>query len=227
MLVESPPRQADDGEQWMPVSDLMAVLMLIFIFIAVIFIRDVWSGEESARIECDKIYNALNDRFADDFEKWDVEFLKKDLTIRFRNPEILFESDKDKIRPRFERVLGDFFPSYIETVRPYKTDIVEFRIDGHTSSEYKGAIDPTDAYIKNMRLSQDRSGAVLRYVLGLPGIETDSDWVRPNITANGWSSSRLIYDGEIEDKQLSRRVEFRLLAASCQKAGETENVNQN
>ena len=126
MLVESPPRQADDGEQWMPVSDLMAVLMLIFIFIAVIFIRDVWSGEESARIECDKIYNALNDRFADDFEKWDVEFLKKDLTIRFRNPEILFESDKDKIRPRFERVLGDFFPSYIETVRPIKPTLSSF-----------------------------------------------------------------------------------------------------
>ena len=227
MFVESLSRQTDDSEQWMPVSDLMAVLALIFIFIAVVFIREVWSGEESARVECDKIYNALNDRFADDFEKWNVEFLKKDLTIRFRNPEILFASDADQIRPRFRRILGEFFPAYIETVRPYKADIVEFRIDGHTSSEYQDAIDATDAYIKNMELSQNRSGAVLRYVLVLPEIAADAEWVRPQITANGWSSSRLIYDGEIEDKQLSRRVEFRLLAASCQKAKEGKYVDQN
>ena len=40
--------------------------------------------------------------------------------------------------------------------------------------------------------------------------EDDIDWAKALITANGLSSSHLIMKDGLEDKELSRRVEFRV-----------------
>jgi outer membrane protein OmpA-like peptidoglycan-associated protein len=62
-----------------------------------------------------------------------------------------------------------------------------------------------------MRLSQNRTRTVLRYVLGTLGRDSVSDWTKNLITANGLSSSDLIYTGSgKEDREASRRVEFRV-----------------
>ena len=208
-------------EEWAPISDLMAGLMLIFMFIAIIYIRTVANEQETNREECDKIYYVLKAEFGADFEKWNVELLK-DLTVRFRNPDILFESEDDSIRLEFKHILRDFFPRYMDIVRAdeYRDDIREIRIEGHTSSIWVGARDENESYFKNMGLSQRRTHATLRFVLGLPESGRYVEWAKKFITANGLSSSQLIStpDGE-EDMERSRRVEFRLVTASCQKAG--------
>ena len=61
-----------------------------------------------------------------------------------------------------------------------------------------------------MELSQDRTRAVLQYCFSLMKDE-DVLWLKGLVTANGLSSSHLILtkSGE-EDKDLSRRVEFRV-----------------
>lgn len=225
------PTHTTDDEQWMPVSDLMALLMLIFMFIAIIFVRAVVDQEKVFQTECDKIYRVLDAEFESDFAKWEVVLLK-DLTIRFKDPDVRFSAGSDRIRPRFKEILSVFFPRYMRTVAPYKNDIREIRIEGHTSSEYAAASNDEEAYFHNMRLSQDRTRTVLQYVLDLPGAANYDDWARSRITANGLSSSKLLgsdgrpidIDGK-EDKDLSRRVEFRLLTTSCQKAGIYENQN--
>ena len=79
----------DDSEQWAPVSDLMAALMLIFMFVSIIFIRTVVTEESVYKEECDKLHQELMTEFDGDFAAWDVELLE-DLTIRFRSPEVLF-----------------------------------------------------------------------------------------------------------------------------------------
>jgi len=216
---------ATDDEQWMPVSDLMALLMLIFMFIAIIFVRTVVDQEKVFQEECDKIYRVLEAEFEDDFVNWKVELLE-DLTIRFKNPEVLFLAGSDEIRPYFQRILSVFFPRYMRVVIPYQNDIREIRIEGHTSSEWVGATDEEDAYFRNMELSHDRTRAILQYVLSLPESGDYENWARPRMTANGLSSSKLLDSsgqplgaGGAEDRNLSRRVEFRLLTSSCQKAG--------
>ena len=213
--------EADDSEHWAPVADLMAALMLIFMFIAVIFIRTIVEVEKTHDEECTKIYQVLKAQFGDDFNKWDVELLE-DLTVRFHNPEVLFKAGDADIRPRFQDILANFFPRYMNVVRAkeFEDDIREIRIEGHTSSEFGGR---ADAYFLNMDLSQRRTRAILRFVLQLPQALKYVEWAKPRITANGLSSSRLILDenGE-EDPERSRRVEFRLLTASCQKAGRYE-----
>lgn len=213
--------RSGDSEHWAPVSDLMAALMLIFMFIAIVFIRDVVESETVNGQKCNEIYRLLQREFGPDFEKWDVELLE-DLTIRFRNPEVLFQSGEDEIRPHFDRVLRDFFPRYMDVVQSpeHRDDIREVRIEGHTSSEWADARDERDAYFRNMDLSQRRTREILRFVLSLPEADAYASWARSRITANGLSSSRLILTeaGE-EDRVRSRRVEFRLLATSCQRAG--------
>jgi outer membrane protein OmpA-like peptidoglycan-associated protein len=70
---------------------------------------------------------------------------------------------------------------------------------------------PEDAYFKNMELSQARTRSTLTFVLNLPEITSDRTWLRRYLTANGLSSSRLIFDGNhVEDAARSRRVEFRI-----------------
>lgn len=219
------PNHATDDEQWMSISDLMALLMLIFMFIAIIFVRTVVNQERVFQEECDKIYRVLEAEFEEDFVNWKVELLE-DLTIRFKNPEVLFLAGSDEIRPYFQEILSIFFPRYMRVVVPYQSDIREIRIEGHTSSEYISATDEDDAYFRNMELSHNRTRAILQYVLSLPESGDYENWARPRMTANGLSSSKLLDAngqlldaGGVEDRNLSRRVEFRLLTSSCQKAG--------
>ena len=185
------------------------------------------NAEAAQQEECDKIYWALKTNLGDDFENWDVE-LRKDLTIRFRNPEITFPSGMDDIPDRFKYILSDFFPRYMKIVRSdeYREDIREIRIEGHTSSVWRDARSGLDAYFKNMELSQSRTREILEFVLRLPNSAEYADWAKDHITANGLSSSRLICEdgrscrnGGVEDENKSRRVEFKLLTESCSRAG--------
>lgn len=214
-----------NDEQWAPMSDLMAALMLIFMFVAIVFVRSVIEEATVQQEECEKIFQVLSAEFGSDFENWDVELLS-DLTIRFRNPDILFESGEDTISIRFQTILEEFFPRYLNILRsdPYRDDIREVRIEGHTSSVWLNSGSDTDAYFKNMALSQARTLAILNLVLELPASRHYSEWLRPLITANGLSSSKPILnqDGS-EDVARSRRVEFRLMTSSCQMAGVYDN----
>ena len=107
------------------------------------------------------------------------------------------------MKPAFKDILDDFFPRYLEVLgRPqYKEKIKEIRIEGHTNSNGE--------YFSNMELSQDRTRSVLQYCLGITS-EYNVDWLRGGITANGLSSSHPVLRDGVEDKDLSRRVEFRI-----------------
>ena len=61
-----------------------------------------------------------------------------------------------------------------------------------------------------MKLSQARTRSVLQHVLNLFEVTNKKKWLKNHLTANGLSSSRLIETNEIEDKEASRRVEFRV-----------------
>jgi len=213
--------QGGVDEQWAPMSDLMAALMLIFMFVSIMFVRTVVDEKAVQGEECDKMFQILAAEFGEDFEEWDVQLLK-DLTIRFRNPEILFAQGEDAIQPRFRDILRDFFPRYVKILKSdrYREEVREIRIEGHTSSEWTGSQDSIEAYFNNMNLSQSRTRAILKLVLELPISNENADWLRPLITANGLSSSKLILDDDgNEDRRRSRRVEFRLMTNACRMAG--------
>ncbi len=213
--------QADheDADHWMSVSDLMSGLMIVFLFISVLLMR-------SALIERDKIkevaiayqnnqvalYEALVKEFDKDLEKWNAEIDRTTLSFQFKSPDILFDTGSANLRPAFKSVLSDFFPRYLQVLGSFRDSINEVRIEGHTSSRWSNQSSADEAYFRNMALSQERTRSVLLYAQGLESIARERSWVRRNVAAVGFSSSRLVLDESgKEDEDRSRRVTFRVI----------------
>ena len=205
-------------EHWISISDVMAGLMMIFLFIAIIYMVDIKEDKEGlVKIAenylnlKERIYKDLHNEFRTDFPKWRATLDRKTLSIRFSEPNIYFKQNSNKIEPVFKKILNDFFSRYIGILySKYQNNIEEIRIEGHTSSEWFYQTDPDIAYINNMKLSQARTRSVLQHVLNLFEVTNKKKWLKNHLTANGLSSSRLIETNEIEDKEASRRVEFRV-----------------
>jgi outer membrane protein OmpA-like peptidoglycan-associated protein len=209
-----------EESHWIPLSDLMTGLMVIFLLIAVSYMMQVQA--DASRIKNvaiayseikDALFEDLNREFRNDLPKWNAQLLKSDLTIRFSEPEVLFATGSSELKPEFQRILQDFIPRYVRilTSRRYHDSISEVRIEGHTSSDWNGVASPSEAYFLNMELSQARTRSTLAYVMSLPADQEQLTWLRKYVTANGLSSSRLITDKNgVEDVARSRRVEFRV-----------------
>lgn len=201
----------NDDEQWLPISDLMSGLMILFLFIAISLILEtkkvVITYEENQRA----IYNALMQEFQQDLPTLGAEIDPKTLTFIFKNPEILFETGQSNLKPSYQATLNRFFPRYMKIVHQYKDSIQEIRIEGHTSSEWATGVDENTAYFENMRLSQDRTRAVLQYVYYMNGIEKYRPWIKENLAAVGLSSSKAVIINKQEDKAQSKRVTFRII----------------
>jgi outer membrane protein OmpA-like peptidoglycan-associated protein len=123
-------------EHWIPLSDLMTGLMMMFMLVALIFMvhvqREAKKAEQRAAIataQADeiesiaKIYNEMRDQlyrdllseFSDDLPKWGAQ-LDRDLSIRFKEPDVLFDNNVASLKPRFMAILTDFFPRYVKVL---------------------------------------------------------------------------------------------------------------
>lgn len=215
-VFESKNTEGDDG--WISVSDLMAGLMMVFMFISIIYAK---TADERAQTITEvvaeweeaewKIFQSLQREFKYDLPKWKAEIDRETLTIRFLTPtpEVLFQPGKKEIQPKFQKILSEFMPRYIRLLKSeFEAEISEVRIEGHTSSEWNKKTSKTDAFIKNMALSQARTRSVLEYALAINALEELKPWMTKKVSANGLSSARLISTNGIENKRLSRRVEF-------------------
>lgn len=213
--------RAGGSNEWISITDMMAGLMMVFMLIAIGF---MWQVEEEKdaisqiAVAYDrsktKLNEALVDEFKTDLPRWGAEILA-DNTVRFKEPEILFAVNSASIKDGFQEILRDFFPRYVEILsrEEFREDVAEIRIEGHTSSDWGGASTREEAYIKNARLSQDRSFSVLDYVFNMSAKENvERDWLVAVLRANGLSFANPVLNADgSEDSERSRRVEFRVL----------------
>lgn len=203
-------QQDDQDDQWISIADMMAGLMIVFLFIAIVNLKDQIDKLKSFEILQDRIYNELYDEFEDDLKKWVAEIDRETLTVSFREPKIQFSTGSSEVKNEFKNILNDFYPRYLNVLWDFKDDIDELRIEGHTSSKWQKALSNDEAYIKNMGLSQDRSKNVLIYILGL-NLGPNKNWAKDKIIANGMSFSKLlIKENGFEDAIRSQRTEFRV-----------------
>lgn len=208
--------KSSNGNHWISISDMMSGLMMIFLFIAISYMINVTREKDKIKeiaVTYNRLQNELYDdlfkEFKADLENWNADIDRQTLSVRFESPDVLFETGSFVIKPKFQKILNDFFPRYIQRLAKYKEDIEEIRIEGHTSSDWPD-VSSDLAYFYNMQLSQDRTRSVLEYSLNIKSIAESKDWVRKYLTANGLSSSKLILVNGKEDKERSRRVEFRV-----------------
>ncbi|MBT3606598.1 MAG: OmpA family protein [Candidatus Latescibacteria bacterium] len=193
--------------------------MVIFLFFAVSYMYDVQQNQNRVqRIAVayrdlqTALYEDLLREFEDDLPRWKATLDRETLSIRFGEPDVLFQVGSADVASRFQDILSDFFPRYIRIIASdaYRENVEEIRIEGHTSSEWLINVTKNDAYFFNMKLSQDRTRSVLHFCLDLLSENERKIWVRSHITANGLSSSQpILIAGGVEDLARSRRVEFR------------------
>lgn len=213
---------------WMSVSDLMTGLMVIFLFIAISYIRKV---QENQTVLTDyvetktQLHDKLVKEFEGDTQRWQMT-IGKDLSMRFNNPQVLFASGNADLTPEFQEILDEFLPKYFHILLndSLRSKIQEIRIEGHTDNVPAPQFDH-DAYLANVILSQQRSLSVLRYFRSMPNFGTYSEEEKKLLeywfTANGLSYGKSVDkngDYTIEsnqpiDKERSRRVEFRIVTS--------------
>ncbi len=211
---------------WLSISDLMSGLMVIFLFISIAYMREIKEVinsfiyvTEGFQDTEQSLYENLMEEFKNDLEVWDATIDKETLSIIFKEPDVLFEKGEYALKPEFENILNDFFPRYAHVLHgdEFQNAITSIRIEGHTSSEWKSNTPDREAYIYNLWLSQMRSSSVLEFVLS-EHLNGSYKWVRDRLQAVGYSSSKLKYDSRgVEDKGLSRRVEFRVVTNAQEK----------
>ena len=184
----------------------MTGLMMIFLLVAIVFMLQVKRNEakiveaqnrvrEIATKYTDlrgQLYQELSAEFKDDLPKWRAS-IKPDLTVRFEEPSVQFDTGAAAVKDSFKTILNSFFPRYVRILRSpkYADAIEEVRIEGHTSAIWKN-LAPEQAYYENMRLSQDRARSVLMHVFTIPTIRDDEilRWILARVTANGLSSAQ-------------------------------------
>lgn len=213
-------------DHWIPLSDLMTGLMMIFLLVAIIFMLQLKAKEKEVK-DIGKNYtdlkselcNELKSKFKDDEQDLEVD-PSCSLSIRFLNSESQFDLGKSEVKAAFREKLAVFFPKYIAVLNSnkYRDIVEEVRIEGHTSRLWGNPpIPPEQSYYKNMALSQERSRAVLEYVLSIPNIRESANWnwLVVRLTANGLSGIHPIMNqnGTINDA-LSQRVEFKIRTRS-------------
>ena len=196
---------------WSSISDIMSGLMMVFLFISISYAyvaaeqsKTLEEQAEQLREQNEQIsglviewedynrliYEDLNSEFGEQLEAWNAEIQQDTLSIRFKDPEILFATGRSDISPKFREILQDFWPRYVRVLQRYDESIREVRIEGHTSSEW-GSVSQDESYFKNMALSQSRTRSALQMCYSFTP-SAFLPWVRGNVTANGMSFSKLV-----------------------------------
>lgn len=230
---------SDEKTEWQSIADLMAVLMVVFLFISVIYlmsteglksdnqilkqkneellskIRQKIREHEEVFTDRDKeLQETLQREFGPDLKKWNAELT--DNTFIFQSPDALFKPESSELTG-FEAILKEFCPRYLNLLAKQDSDnkikIKEIRIEGHTSSIWHGALDDDDRYLKNVELSQRRAYSVLDYCFKSinPENKEIKDWLTKTLRANGMAfANPITLSSGLEDTVQSKRVEFRV-----------------
>lgn len=194
------------------IGDLMASLLMLFSLLLISSLFELRQKDKQVQVIAEEFVDQqklialeLNREFSKDLDKWGATLDSQRLIIRFKEPDILFESGRADLKPRFEEVLEDFFPRYVQVLNQsnFRSYIEEIRIEGHTDSDGN--------YWYNMQLAQDRTRTTAEFCIKTLYDANLANWVQKLLTANGMSYSHPILDSlGNEDKVASRRVEFRV-----------------
>ena len=222
-------KQASESH-WVSLSDVMTGLMVIFLFIAVAYMKRVKEVIDMTEVVLDetvavrqKLLRELNDEFSADLKRWHMS-IDDDLSIKFQTvgKDVLFQTNSSKLEADYRERLSQFLPRYFDILRKpeYRDRILEVRVEGHTDAK---KIARTDRYLGNLDLSQERAASVVRFFRTsdyFTSFDTDevNHW-NYRLTANGLSYGRMLNrDGQLvseyggtPDDDASRRVEFRVV----------------
>ena len=193
-------------------TDLMTSLAVIFILLMVAYLnKTVYEASTAKRVISQLLagprakVNSMQQKLLQ--QGIAAEPDPKDplaLVIHIREDKLQFDHDKSDLKPTGKEFLRQFMPALARVVAAddFKDEVQSVLVEGHTDS------DGEDEH--NLRLSQDRSYAVLLFVLNECGLapNTRARFLRL-ISASGRGESEIIRNMlGVEQKDRSRRVAF-------------------
>lgn len=202
------------GDFNLSISDMMSALCAIFVLLCIGIILQLKQISEHYVRTKYTLYDDLNKKFYADLKNWNAEIDSENLSIRFKDPDVLFVMNQAVLRNSYKQILDDFFPRLLKVVSNYENLIEEIRIEGHSSEATEriktGRLTERQDYEEGMELSQARTRSVLSYCLNDTKYPKENEWIRSKIIAIGYSKSHPVkVNGKI-DWNASRRVEFRI-----------------
>lgn len=221
-----------DEEHWIPLSDLMTGLMFLFLLIALAYMVaadmkrskpvNMLKSYVAARAQ---MYNDLKTALGPDLQRWHASVDPTTLSVRFSGNTGLFARGSAQLKPEFQLALNQFFPRYVDVLAKHRADVSEIRIEGYTSTRWPSEAENRQKYLDAMALSQDRSRAVLTYVTGFSSVQSQSEWLKQVMSADGFSYSHVVRDKSgAEDAAASDRVEFHVISDPTSKITAVLNV---
>ncbi len=136
-------------------------------------------------------------------------FIKDDLDLEFIDKSLYFNVGDYKLTKKQKEFLDSFSKKLIPILIKYNNKIDTLEINGHTSSEW-GNLDFQNSYLKNSKLSMNRSYSTLSYIFRNQDSKTQKI-LSKIIRGSGFSYSKNIKNGEDENLDKSRRVSFKII----------------
>ncbi len=179
-------------------------------------IRDMWiiklhrDGSTSQTTSAkSSLYDLLCKTFAKEIKDKKIS-ISKDLSINLIAPELNFKVGKYHLNQKQKSFLHNFNKKLIDILYQYKESIKALHVNGHTSSEW-GSLIKENSYIKNMKLSNRRSFEVLKFIYNTQSSKYKK-FLTKILSANGYSYSKAIIKNNLENKKISRRVNFKIFS---------------
>lgn len=151
------------------------------------------------------LYDALSETFAKEIANGSIT-LSRDLRITLSHPSLLFKAGVYELSPVQQTFLDLFSQKLLAALKPYRPQIEALRINGHTSSEWRGAAF-TARYLNNAKLSTQRAYSVLSYIFSRETNAPYRPWLSEVLSNDGYAFSKIVKNPE-EDRTASRRVVF-------------------
>ncbi len=154
------------------------------------------------------IYEELTKLFQEEIDANKL-LIKKDLSIEFIDYTLYFKPSQYKLSKTQKEFLNKFQKKLIPFLYSIRNEISTLEISGQTSSEW-GNSNFSDTYINNANLSLNRAYATLSYIFKSQDMQTQK-WLTKVLKGSGNSYSKRVMHGELENREKSRRVSFKII----------------
>ncbi len=154
------------------------------------------------------LYKKLTQIFQEEIKKGEIT-IGEDLSIDFVDNALYFKTGEYRLNPYQKKFLQKFGKKLLPLLHMNKEHINTLEVNGHTSSEW-GSADFKDSFLKNEKLSMNRSYSTLAFVFKDQD-PTTQRWLSDIIKGSGLGFSKKQMFNEKEDRERSRRVSLKIL----------------
>lgn len=233
-------KMGEEHNFWMSYTDLMSGFLIVFILISIImfqYYNDMKRRNEDYQAKLadmnhtvdslkganlkNLIYEYGTVFQSNQYINIEFDYSRGSIVLTHQNSNNdLFPKGEDEFQPELKEYLDEIRISLVEKTNELwkrRNDAnLELRIEGHTDPDGKGSIRGSDdSFLYNLDLSSKRANRVYRYILDRGLNTTQREFVKKNMISVGYSFSRRVASGDIDDKEKdasSRRIEFRIIS---------------